>query len=209
MERAKVAIGIVMTSPFVPLLFQGEEFAASSPFQYFAHHEEPDMARAVSEGRKREFAAFGWKPEDVPDPERVETYERSKLRWDEVGAGYHAEMLEWYRTLITLRRGSVSLNGGDVFHVQVDYDEQGKWLVMKRGAIQVMTNLGSELVEFRKPEEFAPILVSHDDVQVTNDRIALRPNRLIILLHKSRHEATMESSLSHLNTSLGRTTPSR
>ena len=71
----------------------GEEWAASSPFQYFADHEDPEMARLVSEGRKREFAAFGWDPASVPDPEKRETFERSKLHWDEVHAGEHAEML--------------------------------------------------------------------------------------------------------------------
>ena len=105
LQRAKLALGLVMTSPFVPMLFQGEEFAASSPFQYFAHHEEPEMARAVSEGRVREFAAFGWNPEEIPNPESRETFERSKLQWDEVGEGSHAEMLTWCRRLIALRRG--------------------------------------------------------------------------------------------------------
>ena len=67
MERAKIAAAIVLFSPFVPMLFQGEEWACSSPFQYFADHE-PEMARLVSEGRKKEFAAFGWDPDSIPDP---------------------------------------------------------------------------------------------------------------------------------------------
>ena len=87
MDRAKVAAGIVLTAPFLPLIFQGEEFAASTPFQYFADHDDPEMAKAVSEGRRREFAAFGWDPEVIPDPEKVETFERSKLKWDEVSGG--------------------------------------------------------------------------------------------------------------------------
>jgi maltooligosyltrehalose trehalohydrolase len=79
LERAKIAAAFVFMSPFVPMLFQGEEWAASSPFQYFADHADPEMARAVSEGRRREFAAFGWAPESIPDPERPETFQRSKL----------------------------------------------------------------------------------------------------------------------------------
>ena len=96
-ERAKAALGLVLTAPsFIPLMFlAAKRPAASTPFQYFAHHEEEAMARAVSEGRKREFAAFGWPPELVPDPEKRETYMRSKLNWDEVGEGSHAEMLKW------------------------------------------------------------------------------------------------------------------
>ena len=64
--RAKIAAALVLTSPFVPMIFQGEEWAASSPFQYFADHDDAEMARLVSEGRKREFAAFGWNPERGP-----------------------------------------------------------------------------------------------------------------------------------------------
>jgi len=71
-SRAKIAAALVLTSPFIPMLFQGEEWAATSPFQYFANHEDPEMARAVSEGRKHEFEAFGWKPESIPDPENRE-----------------------------------------------------------------------------------------------------------------------------------------
>ena len=66
-DRAKIAAGLVLTAPFIPMLFQGEEFAASTPFQYFADHN-PEMGKLVSEGRRREFAAFGWNPAEIPDP---------------------------------------------------------------------------------------------------------------------------------------------
>ena len=104
MDRAKVAAGLMLTAPFVPLLFMGEEFAASTPFLYFANHEEPEVARLVLEGRAREFAAFGFSEKDVPDPEAPETFARSKLNWAEAEDGRHKEMLAWYRSLIQLRR---------------------------------------------------------------------------------------------------------
>src|SRR5580692_3885351 len=87
MDRAKVAAGIVLTAPFVPLLFQGEEYAASTPFLYFADHEE-ELAKLVSAGRRREFAAFGFGEAEIADPEARETFERSKLsgtRWSRDG----------------------------------------------------------------------------------------------------------------------------
>ena len=63
------------------MLFQGEEFGSNSPFQYFADFsEDPELAKAVSEGRRKEFGQFGWKPEDVPEPGSPETFERSKIR---------------------------------------------------------------------------------------------------------------------------------
>src|SRR5208337_3917332 len=74
--RLKTAAALVFTSPFVPMLFQGEEWGASTPFQYFTDHPEPELGKAVSEGRCREFAAFGWKPQDVPDPQAPETFQR-------------------------------------------------------------------------------------------------------------------------------------
>ena len=99
--------------PFVPMLFAGEEFAASTPFQYFTDFQEKELGRLVSEGRRREFVAFGWSPEEVPDPQAEETFLRSKLRWEESGQGVHAEMLEWYRRLIALRREESALTCGD------------------------------------------------------------------------------------------------
>jgi maltooligosyltrehalose trehalohydrolase len=103
-EKAKLAAALLLTSPFTPLVFQGEEWAASSPFQYFTDHEDRGLARAVSEGRRSEFQAFGWKPDSVPDPQDPATFERSKLSWDEIDEPRHREMLAWYRRLIAMRR---------------------------------------------------------------------------------------------------------
>jgi maltooligosyltrehalose trehalohydrolase len=180
MDRAKVGAAIVLTSPFVPLLFQGEEFAASTPFQYFADHTDPEMAKAVSEGRKREFAAFGWKAEEVPDPEKIETFVRSKLNWDEIDEGRHAEMMDWYRRLIRLRHESASLNDGDMGHVKVQYDEAGRWLRMDRGLVTVMCNLGEDRVEFERPEGAMLVLASRGDVVVSESSVVVPPDRVAI-----------------------------
>ena len=152
MARAKVAAGLVLLAPFVPMLFQGEEFASSSPFLYFADHDDVEMARAVSEGRRREFAAFGWKAEEIPDPEERATYERSKLVWSEVAEGSHAEMLAWYRRLMELRRGLPALRDGDMAAVRIAYDEAGRWLTMERGVVKVLCNVGSAAVELEGME---------------------------------------------------------
>ena len=88
----------MLTSPFTPMLFMGEEWAASTPWQYFTSHEEPELAEAVRAGRRREFAAHGWAAEDVPDPQDPATVERSTLDWSELGhRGAHAAMLDWHR----------------------------------------------------------------------------------------------------------------
>lgn len=181
MEQAKVAIGLVLTGPFIPLLFQGEEFAASTPFQYFAHHEDEEMARAVSEGRKREFAAFGWTPDEVPDPESRETLERSKLNWSEMTEGRHAEMLDWCRRLIALRRRSTALNNGELGDVKVSFSETERWLVMDRGTMRVALNLGDGAVSIKDCQNYRMVLPSADDICLESDTLQLPPSRLAVL----------------------------
>lgn len=86
-DRAKIGAALMLLSPFVPLLFQGQEWAATSPFQYFVDYaDEPDLAQAIAEGRRNEFGTFGWRPEDVPDPRAEETFLCSRLNWDERGS---------------------------------------------------------------------------------------------------------------------------
>jgi maltooligosyltrehalose trehalohydrolase len=181
LDQAKAALGLVMTAPFLPLLFQGEEFAASTPFQYFAHHEDEQMARSVSEGRKREFTAFGWRPEDVPDPDSTETFERSKLNWDEVPDGTHAEMMDWCKQLIALRRGSAALNDGEPGQTKVRYDEAKRWLVMDRGQVRVMCNLGSTAVELENQGGYRLMLSSHGDIRIEDGKVLLPPARFSVL----------------------------
>ncbi len=103
--RQKIAAALVLTSPFVPMLFQGEEFGASSPFLYFSQHD-PELGKKVSEGRKNEFNVFGWNPDEVPDPQNVSTFEQSKLPWNEVKEESHASLLRWHKKLIALRRAT-------------------------------------------------------------------------------------------------------
>jgi|SRR5581483_104683 len=95
---------LLLTTQFTPMLFQGEEWAASTPFQYFTDFSDPQLARAVRDGRRREFEDFGWRPEDVPDPNAPETFERSKLNWAELDHPKHRKVLDWYRSLLALRR---------------------------------------------------------------------------------------------------------
>jgi len=181
LDRAKAALGLVMTSPLIPLLFQGEEFAASTPFQYFAHHEEEQMARSVSEGRRREFAAFGWGPEEVPDPGDRETFERSKLQWDEMKTGRHAEMLQWCRDLIELRRRSASLSDGEPGQTRVRFDEEKRWLVMDRGRVRVMCNFGSAPVELEGHEGYGLVLRSGESVAIKGKDVLLPPAGFAVL----------------------------
>ena len=155
-----VAAAIVMMSPFVPMIFQGEEWAASSPFQYFADHQDAALANAVSEGRQKEFEAFGWDPKIIPDPEKRETFLRSKLNWEEAGEGDHARMKAWYRDLIRLRRSTPALNNGEPGNARVAFDETERWLALGRGEVLTLCNLGESDHEFPVPDGSTVLLSS-------------------------------------------------
>jgi len=181
LERAKIAAALVFASPFIPMIFQGEEWAASSPFQYFADHEDEEMARLVSEGRKREFAAFGWDPSLIPDPEKRETFERSKLNWSELSDGEHAEMLAWYQELIRLRRTTAALNEGEPGDTRVRFDQQQMWFSMERGNVMLCCNLGERERLFPVQEGGKVVLSSRESLTVRNGGVELPPDTVVIL----------------------------
>ena len=95
---------LTLAGPFTPMLFQGEEWAASTPFCFFTSHPEPELGRVTAEGRFEEFERMGWDPAVVPDPQDPDTFRRSKLDWDETESGRHARLLAAYRRLAELRR---------------------------------------------------------------------------------------------------------
>lgn len=140
--RAKVGAALLLTSPYVPLLFQGEEWAATAPFQYFTAHPDEALGAAVREGRTREFAAFAWQGE-VPDPQSPETFARSKLDWTELGRAPHAAMLDWYRALLRLRRSVPALADPRLERTRVTWEEGARWLVVARGEVVVACNLAT------------------------------------------------------------------
>lgn len=181
--RLKIAAALVLTAPFIPLLFQGEEWGASSPFLYFTDHEDPELGRSVTEGRQREFAAFGWNPEDVPDPQTVETFKRSKLNWSERDKEPHAGLLAWHRRLIELRRQTPALSDGRLERVRPSFDEQRKWFVVKRGPIVVACNLNQ--VTQQVPAGIEPgsrlLLGSEDKVRLLQETVELPPDSVAIL----------------------------
>lgn len=142
----QLAIGaaLVITSPYTPMLFMGEEWGASTPWRYFTDHTEPELAEAVRVGRRREFAAYGWDAEEIPDPQDPETWRSSVLDWTEVDASPHAELLAWYRDLLALRARSEDLLDGRLSSVEVSYGDS--WLVVRRGELRVVVNLSADEV---------------------------------------------------------------
>ncbi len=144
-QLAKAAI--VLCSPFTPMLFQGEEWGAGTPFCYFSSHPEPELAEAVRTGRRREFAAMGWDPAAVADPQDPRTFHRSILDRSEQAVEPHAGILRTYRQLIALRREHPELSDPWLGEVRVDFGveaDDNRWLVVHRGPLALAVNLGTE-----------------------------------------------------------------
>ncbi len=141
-----IKAALVLGSPYTAMLFMGEEWGASTPFQFFSSHPEPELARATVQGRKAEFAEHGWDADDIPDPQDPQTFARSKLNWGEVDAGEHARLLGFYRDLITLRRNDSDMADPWLEHLSVDYDEELRWITLSRGQLRIVCNLGTEPV---------------------------------------------------------------
>ncbi|MYT38568.1 malto-oligosyltrehalose trehalohydrolase [Streptomyces sp. SID8356] len=137
---------LVLTGPFTPMLFMGEEWGARTPWQFFTDHTDPELAEAVRNGRRREFGAHGWAEEEIPDPQDPATRDRSCLDWTEPEREPHARLLAWYHELIVLRRALPDLHDPDLASVKVAYDEDARWFAYRRGDVRVAVNLADRPV---------------------------------------------------------------
>jgi len=127
----KLAAVLTLCSPFLPLLFMGEEYGETAPFLYFTSFDDRDLAAAVTEGRKSELGMH-YSESDFSDPQAPSTFERCKLDWSKTAISPHAEILRLYRDLISLRKQHPSLGNGRKDLTEIQFNEQAKWLVMKR-----------------------------------------------------------------------------
>ncbi|MCT2178329.1 malto-oligosyltrehalose trehalohydrolase, partial [Brachybacterium muris] len=137
--RHAAAIALVLLGPGTPMLFQGEEWAASTPFAYFTDHDE-ELGALVSAGRAEEFAAMGW-ADQVFDPQDRGSFEQSMLQWQERTEGDHARMLAWYRTLIALRREHPELRDPDLRRVEAEVLSEDA-VLLRRGSIEILAHRG-------------------------------------------------------------------
>ncbi len=153
----KVGAALLLCSPYTPMLFMGEEWGATTPWQFFCDPDSAELAEATRNGRREEFAGHGWAPGDVPDPVAPETFTRSKLDWTELESGWHEDVLAWYRQLLALRRDEPDLRDARRDRTRASFDEDGRWFVLDRGELSVVANLGADRV--RVPLDGTPFRV--------------------------------------------------
>ncbi|MDY6856299.1 MAG: malto-oligosyltrehalose trehalohydrolase [Thermodesulfobacteriota bacterium] len=130
-EGLKLAAGVILLSPYIPLLFMGEEYGEETPFLYFISHSDFNVIEAVREGRKEEFKDFMWK-EDPSDPQSVDTFLQSKIHWEKRNKGIHAILLEFYRTLIQMRKEIPALSMLDKEKMTVRRSDEENVLCLRR-----------------------------------------------------------------------------
>jgi maltooligosyltrehalose trehalohydrolase len=146
-SQLKAVAAVTILSPFVPLLFQGEEWGAATPFFYFTDHQDEELGRSVAEGRRQEFKTFGWANE-VPNPQLAETFAASRLNWQELTRPSHQELFRWYQQIIALR---ASDRHPLALPVEVAYDATERWLWFVRGDLCVVVNFGSQSAAIALP----------------------------------------------------------
>lgn len=156
-DALKLAAGAVSLSPFIPLLFMGEEYAEEAPFLYFVSHGDAELIRAVREGRKAEFKAFQWAGEP-PDPQAVETFLRSKLDWDRRNHGRGRALREFYRELLRLRRETPALAALDKNSLEIHGREEPRLVLLRRWSAEsqvfLVMNFDRREAKFNAPPPY-------------------------------------------------------
>jgi len=179
----RVGAALLLTSPFVPMLFMGEEWGARTPWQFFSSFASDELAEAVRAGRSAEFAAFGWEPGDIPDPQDPETARRSTLDWSEPEREPQASLLAWYRWLIRLRKAWPELNDGRRDLVRCAYDDGARWFVMHRGRISVACNFADTMLDVPMPgAQDCDVLLASGDPTVGGSVVTLGPESVALLV---------------------------
>jgi maltooligosyltrehalose trehalohydrolase len=162
---------VVLSSPYTPMIFMGEEWAASSPWQFFASFPDPELAEAVRTGRRKEFGRHGWGETEVPDPMDPATVERSRLRWEELGEAGHREVFDHYRALIALRRERPELADPRLDRFVVEAAEDDSWLVLHRGDLRVVCNFGDASVTVPLGDDAARVLLASADSKLAGAEV--------------------------------------
>lgn len=181
-DRLAVMAVLTLTTPGTPMLFMGEEWGASTPWQFFTSHPEAELAEATARGRRQEFARMGWDEAVVPDPNDPETFERSKLDWAEKHQGDHARLWELYRRLVRLRRERPELTDPRRARAGATAAEAigGRVYELERGDARVLVNLSEVPWEVTMRDGESVWLSTSAALAEEDDRFVLPPDSAVI-----------------------------
>ncbi|MFS0734103.1 malto-oligosyltrehalose trehalohydrolase [Microbacterium sp. 1P10UB] len=182
--RLAVAAVLTLTAPGTPMLFMGEEWGASTPWQFFTSHPEPELGEATAKGRIEEFVKMGWDESLVPDPQDPETFTRSKLDWEEAGQDWHADLLALYRGLAAFRHERPELadhsweslaaeSGGD--------DPEHRAFALRRGELSILVNLTEGEVSWDVAPGRKVLLRTVDGARIEDGEAVLPPESAVIV----------------------------
>ena len=184
LDYGQLAIAAVLTlaGPYTPMLFMGEEWGASTPWQFFTSHPEPELGTATAEGRIAEFEKMGWDPDLVPDPQDPESFARSKLDWHEALGGEHARLLQLYRDLARLRRERPELTNPAFATLSAAFSDEAHWFRLGRGPVTVLVNFGPDHISLPLSDGASLLLATDDAASVSSSAASLPPHSAAILL---------------------------
>jgi maltooligosyltrehalose trehalohydrolase len=160
-----LAAFITLLSPFTPMLFMGEEYGEPAPFQFFSDHIDPEIAEATRTGRRQEFASFASFGHEIPDPQSIETFRRSKLT-----RVADPELASLYRKLLAVR---LELPGGTPD--AISFDEAARWLRVARGPYELLANFSAVSVSLEFPQPADLLLATHPASVLAGGRVELPP----------------------------------
>jgi maltooligosyltrehalose trehalohydrolase len=200
-EMQKLLAAAVMCSPFIPMLFMGEEWGETNPFLYFVSHTDQELNMLVRKGRKAEFAAFHNQGE-APDPDKEETFLNSKIQWDLLNVEVHHTLFKYYKRLIELRKTYPALHSSNRKNIDVFAYEPENSLLLKRWegtqTIFCLMNFSKDQQTLTMPEEtgiLMPLLSSADskwngpnrseDTNTTSSEISIQSESFAIYLLKN------------------------
>ena len=183
LDYGQLAIAAVLTlaGPFTPMLFMGEEWGATTPWQFFTSHPEPELGEVTAKGRIEEFAQMGWDPAVVPNPQNPSTFTNSKLDWSESTDGDHARLLALYRDLATLRRTVPELTDPRFSELEVQFDESARWFVLRRGDVFVAVNFAEDSVSLPQVSATEVLLATDAGAIASRDGVTLPGHSALIV----------------------------
>ncbi len=192
-EALRAAVAVVLLAPSPPMLFMGEEWAAPEPFPYFCDFE-PDLAKAVRDGRKREFARFARfsvpeQADKIPDPTSPATFESARLDWSQVQEGKHAQWMNYYRRLLTIRRRDIvpciaRIQSGTCVKLESNGAFAVDWSLGQGDILHLLANLTDRPVPVVGRASGRMIFATHPNIRAATKRNELAPWSITWLLER-------------------------